>query len=444
MTRRPVLSPPPTSDAPGGSDYRHTGGVSPAPLPPIDGRPPTGGAAPEGRRGGDPLAWLDERAAAREAAGLRRRLRVRESADDPLVDLSGNDYLGLSRHPEVVAAAATAAAVWGAGSTGSRLVSGTTRLHDRLERALARFVGTPAALVFSSGYLANLAAVTALAGRGDLIVAETLNHASLIDACRLSGARIVVTPHRDPGSVAKVLADRDEERALVVTDAVFSVDGDLAPLAELHRAARRHGAVLLVDDAHGLGVVGEAGRGAAHDAGVAGQPDVVVTATLSKSLAGQGGAVLGSASVVAHLVDAARPFIFDTGLAPPSAGAALAALDLLAARPELPARVRAAADRIEATARRHGFAPPPSQCAVVAVPIGAAEDALAAAATCTAHGVRVGCFRPPSTPDPVSRLRVTARADLTEDAFTRLDAALAAVAASLGAAHPALRSSGVG
>lgn len=363
--------------------------------------------------------------------GLRRRLRVREDTEDTVLDLSGNDYLGLARHPDVVAGAIAAAGTWGAGSTGSRLVSGTTRLHDDLERALADFVGTPAALVFSSGYLANLGAVTALAGKGDLIVSDSLNHASLIDACRLSGARVVVTPHADPAAVAKVLADRDERRALVVTDAVFSVDGDLAPLAELHAATRQHAAVLLVDDAHGLGVVGDAGRGAAYELGIAGQPDVVVTATLSKALGSQGGVVLAAADVIAHLVDTGRTFIFDTGLAPPSAGAALAALAVLRARPELPRLARANADAIAATARRHGLPTAPSRCAVVAVPIGAADDALAAAATCAAHGVRVGCFRPPSTPDPVSRLRIAARADLTDEDLGRLDAALAAVAASL-------------
>jgi 8-amino-7-oxononanoate synthase len=210
---------------------------------------------------------------------------------------------------------------------------------------------------------------------------------------------------------------------------VFSVDGDTAPLTELLTVARRHGAALVVDDAHGLGVVGVGGRGAAHAAGLAGQPDVVVTMTLSKSLGSQGGVVLGSAAVIAHLVDVGRPFIFDTGLAPAPAGAALAALDLLCAAPELAERVRANAGLVAATARRHGFAPPPSDCAVVAVPLGAADDAVAAAATCAAYGVRVGCFRPPSTPDPVSRLRVTARADLTAADLRLLDAALAAVAA---------------
>ncbi|MFL6137020.1 MAG: 8-amino-7-oxononanoate synthase [Frankiaceae bacterium] len=381
----------------------------------------------------DPLGWLRERAAARVAAGLRRRLRPRR-ADDDLLDLAGNDYLGLSRHPRVIAAAIEALRTWGAGATGSRLVTGSTALHAELEAALADHCGAEAALVFSSGYLANLGAITALAGAGDLVVSDAANHASVVDACRLSRARVAVVPHGDVDAVERALAGRAERRALVVTDAVFSVDGDRAPLAALAAIARRHGAALVVDEAHAIGVVGDGGEGAVHAAGLAGAPGVVVTATLSKALGSQGGAVIGSRDVIDHLVDSARGFVFDTGLAPAAAGAARAALAVLREQPALAAAVRARAADVAAAVRAHhpGIAEPAA--AVVPVPIGDPAAAVAAAASCAAAGVRVGCFRPPSVPDGRSRLRLTARADLTATDLARLRAALAA---ALPAAGPA-------
>ena len=194
----------------------------------------------------DPLGWLAAAAADRERAGLHRTLRTR-AADDHDLDLAGNDYLGLSGNPDVIEAGVSALRTWGAGSTGSRLVSGTTALHTELDAALARFTGAEAGFVCASGYAANLAAVTALSGPGSLVVSDASNHASIVDACRLSRARIVVTPHNDVDAVAAALATRTEERALVVTDSLFSVDGDLAPLTELHAACRAHGAVLLTD-----------------------------------------------------------------------------------------------------------------------------------------------------------------------------------------------------
>lgn len=277
-----------------------------------------------------------------EAAGLRRALRARTPDDDGLIDLASNDYLGLARDERLVEAAVAATRAWGTGSTGSRLVTGSTALHARLETRLRAFTGAEGALVFSSGYLANLAAVAALGGDA-LVVSEAGNHASIVDACRLSRSRVVVTPHRDVVAVEKALAGRDEEHAIVVTDAVFSVDGDLAPLAELHAATVRQGALLVVDEAHSIGVVGARGQGAAHAAGLAAEPGVVRTITLSKSLGSQGGAVLGAPEVIQTLVDTGRSFIFDTGLAPGSVAAALAAVDILHHQPELPGRVRARA-----------------------------------------------------------------------------------------------------
>ncbi|WP_116210458.1 8-amino-7-oxononanoate synthase [Streptomyces olivoreticuli] len=363
----------------------------------------------------DPFDWIDRHHERRLAAGLVRDLRPRP-ADSPLVDLAGNDYLGLTRHPEVTRAAADAALRWGAGSTGSRLVTGSTALHARLEEELADFCGFEAALVFSSGYAANLAAVTALTGpmdNGTLVVSDAGNHASLIDGCRLARAETAVVPHADPAAVRKTL-DAHGGRALAVTDSVFSVDGDAAPLAALAEACRAHGAALLVDDAHGLGVLGDGGRGAVHAAGLAGAGDVVTTVTLSKSLGSQGGAVLGPARVIRHLVSNARTFIFDTGLAPAAVGAALAGLGVLRREPRLAARARHVARELHRRVTAAGLEAVRPDAAVVSVRAPSPEAAVRWAADCRAAGLAVGCFRPPSVPDGVSRLRLTARADLSD------------------------------
>ncbi|MFI9649556.1 8-amino-7-oxononanoate synthase [Streptomyces sp. NPDC052040] len=359
------------------------------------------------------FGWIDEQARARRRAGLVRTLRPR-AADSPLLDLAGNDYLGLARHQEVTEAAAAAARRWGGGATGSRLVSGTTALHAELERELADFCGFEAALVFSSGYAANLAAVTALAPHGSLIVSDAGNHASLIDGCRLARGTTEVVAHADPEAVRKALATH-RGPAVVVSDTVFSVDGDAAPLAGLAQAAREYGAGLVVDDAHGLGLLGSGGRGAAQAAGLAGAPDVVATVTLSKSLGSQGGAVLGPARVIDHLVNAARTFIFDTGLAPAAAGAALAALRLLRREPERAARARTVATALYARLTAEGHEAVRPDAAVVSVRAPAPDLAVRWAADCRAAGIAVGCFRPPSVPDGISRLRLTARADLTDE-----------------------------
>ena len=364
-----------------------------------------------------PFEWIDEQARARRRAGLVRTLRPRP-ADSALLDLAGNDYLGLARHPEVTEAAARAARAWGGGATGSRLVSGSTDLHAELERELAEFCGFESALVFSSGYAANLAAVTTLAPHGSLIVSDAGNHASLIDGCRLARGTTQVVAHADPEAVRKALHTRTGP-ALVVSDTVFSVDGDAAPLMDLAAACRESGAALVTDDAHGLGVLGDGGRGALWAAGLAGAPDVVTTVTLSKSLGSQGGAVLGPARVIDHLVNAARTFIFDTGLAPASAGAALAALRLLHREPERAARARAVATALYERLTAAGLEAVRPHAAVVSVRAPSPEQALCWAADCREAGLAVGCFRPPSVPDGVSRLRLTARADLTDGQLDR-------------------------
>lgn len=357
-----------------------------------------------------PLAWLTDVEQRRRQAGLRRELRTRPAVATEL-DLASNDYLGLSQHPQVLDGGIEALRTWGAGAGGSRLVTGNTELHEEFETALAAFVGAESALVFSSGYTANLGAVVALSGPGSLLVSDALTHASLVDACRLSRARVTVTAHRDVDAVDAALSARTEDRAVVLTESVFSTDGALAPLRELHAVCRRHGALLLVDEAHGLGVRGPGGQGLLYETGLAGAPDVVMTTTLSKALGSQGGVVLGPEAIRAHLIDAARPFIFDTGLAPAAVGAASAALRVLIAEPQ---RARAVLDRAAELARISGDTAVPDS-AVVSVILGDPEVAVAAAAACLDRGVRVGCFRPPTVPEGTSRLRLTARASLTAD-----------------------------
>src|SRR3954451_11551245 len=368
----------------------------------------------------DPLARLRTWVIERESAGLLRRLRPRP-ASEPIVDLAGNDYLGLARDPQVITAAAEAIRTWGVGSTGSRLVTGSTELHATLENELALHCSSEAALVFSSGYLANIGAITALSGPDVLVVSDAHNHASVIDACRLSRARVAVVPHGDVADVERALAARSEESALVVTDAVFSIDGDVAPIVDLHAAARRHGALLVADEAHAIGVIGERGEGLVAAAGLAGEPDIIRTATLSKALGSQGGAVLATRDVVDYLVNAARTFIFDTALSPACAGGALASLGILAASPALPAAVRRNASALAEIVTR-----PAPAAAVVTVPMPSPIEAVAAAERCAQLAVRVGCFRPPSVPDGVSRLRLTARADLSDTDLARAAEALRA------------------
>lgn len=362
--------------------------------------------------------WLAAQAAERDAAGLRRTLHPR-TQDDAVVDLAGNDYLGLSRHPAVVAAAAEAARSWGAGAGASRLVTGTLEIHAELEAALAAYTSQPAALVFSTGYHANLSVVSALADRDSLVVSDAHIHASLVDAVRLSRAALEVVPHSDVDAVRGALARAGGRRTLVLAESVYSVLGDLAPLEALARVAAEHGALLVVDEAHGLGVHGP---GVVPALGLAGLPHVVVTATLSKALGSQGGAVLGSRAVVDHLVNRARPFIYDTALAPPSAGAALAALGLLRDRPDLPDLVRR---RVHDLAAALGVDPPAG--AVISVPMPSPQVAVAAQASALAQGVRVGCFRPPSVPDGISRLRITTSAGIADGAWERAVEVLVAV-----------------
>lgn len=347
--------------------------------------------------------WLRARGEQRAEAGLRRRLRTPPRA---CVDLASNDYLGLSRDPRVVAAAQHALGEHGTGSRASRLVTGTLGVHEVLERELCELTDQPVALAFSSGYAANTGVLTALGDADTLIVSDAHAHASLVDGARLSQSPVRIARHSDVAHVAQLLAERAEARAVVVVESVYSVWGDHAPLAELAALCRAENALLLVDEAHGIGVAG-GGRGLVHELGLAGSPHVAVTMTLSKALGAQGGAVLGSEALREHLVNTARPFIFDTALAPASAAAATEAARIVRAHPEL---VETLHERARFVASALGT--PPAHAAVQSLPVASAESAVRAAEVIRSRGVVVGCFRPPSVPDGISRLRITAPADM--------------------------------
>lgn len=365
--------------------------------------------------------WLEQQAAVRERRGLVRTPMTR-LGEDPGVDLASNDYLGLATDPRLAEAAREGIGRWGTGATSSRLVAGTTALHLELESELADLTGMESALVFSSGYLANLGVTTALGGPGTLIVADEHCHASLIDGFRLSRSRVETVPHNDLGATGHRLRTRTEPRALIAVESIYSVFGDAAPLPQLLALAEEHDAMLLVDEAHSLGVAGRGafqGHGSVAGTDLSDHPNVVLTATLSKSLGSQGGAVLGSAMLREHLVNRARSFIFDTGLAPSSAAAALAAVGIIRAEPWRAAAVHRNAASLTAGLEHflqwRGTAVEPFQQAgaVQSIPMPSAASALAASQAAHQLGVRIGCFRPPSVPDGVSRLRLTARATLT-------------------------------
>lgn len=357
----------------------------------------------------DFLARLRAAADDRAARGLVRELTTFDPATT--IDLAGNDYLGLRTDPRVIEAAVEAARAHGGGAGASRLVTGTLAIHDELESRLASLVGAPSALVLSSGYAANLAVLTTLADADTLIVSDAHAHASLIDGARLARGNVAIARHNDIAHVRELVEGRRQSRALIVVESIYSVFGDCAPLADLMPMAEETGSVLVVDEAHALGASGQGGRGVvAETLGAQPFPDhVVVTGTLSKALGSQGGVVLGHQAVREHLVNTARPFIYDTGLAPAAAGAALGALDVLAEEPWLVDRLRTNAAFLAAACH----VPAPAG-AVMSVLMPGPDAALAAVDAAQRRGIRIGCFRPPSTPDGSSRLRLTAHAHHTE------------------------------
>lgn len=379
---------------------------------------------------GDPLGFVPAELSRLDAASLRRRVRSLSSAQDPEVVLDGrrvvllasNNYLSLANHPRVVAAAKQAADEWGLGAGAARLVTGSVTLHDELERRLAELKGKDDAVLFSSGYLANLGTISALVGPGDAVFSDELNHASIIDGCRLSRAEVHVYPHRDADHLEKLLAgwrrDHAAARALVVTDSVFSMDGDLAPLPELADVCEVYGGILMVDEAHATGVVGPEGRGAVAHFRLEERVPVVM-GTLSKSLGGAGGFVAGTRDLCDFLRNRARAFVFDTALPPPVVAGVLAALDVLTLEPGRPERVREKARRFHDELRMLGHEALAPEAAVVPVMVGDAEAAVRLSQHLLESGVLVPAIRPPTVPPGTSRLRCTLMAGHTDDHLRR-------------------------
>jgi 6-carboxyhexanoate--CoA ligase len=374
--------------------------------------------------------------AAREAQGLSRRCRTLSSPTGPtaavdgreLVVLSSNDYLDLARDERVTSAAAEAAREWGAGSGGARLTTGTQPPHVQLERDLAEFKGTESAIVYATGYMANVGAITALVGKGDAVLSDELNHASIIDACRLSGADVIVYRHNDMDNLERRLAlCRGHRRRLAVSDGVFSMDGDVLDLPRFLEATRRHDAFSMVDEAHSTGVMGATGRGLAEHFGCA-HPDVSM-GTLSKALGSQGGFVCGSRLLVDYLRNVSRPFIFSTA---PGAGAMAAASAALAVLREEPWRVSRLRENVAffvAELARRGISAA-ADSAIVPVVVGDERRALAASAELERRGFLVPAIRYPTVARGAARLRVALMSAHTE---AQLSAAAEAVADAVGA-----------
>jgi 8-amino-7-oxononanoate synthase len=328
--------------------------------------------------------------------------------------LASNNYLGLTHHPDVIAACLEAAAKYGTGSGAARLVTGSHPLYEVLEKKLAAFKHTEAAITFGAGYMANIGVISALMNKNDLIFSDALNHASIIDGCRLSGAKIVVFPHADTKALEKLLAHTPcAGKRLIVSDGVFSMDGDIAPLDRLVALAESFGALLMIDDAHATGVLGE-GRGTAHHFGLEGRVDVEM-GTLSKALASAGGYVAGSRELIDYLVNKARSYIFSTALPPALIAAAAAALDILRESSVPVDRLAHNSRFFRGRLAEHGLSPGGSLTPIIPLIVGGSETALGAARALREEGLIVGAIRPPTVPRGQSRLRLTVSAAHTEE-----------------------------
>ncbi|HXG31205.1 MAG TPA: 8-amino-7-oxononanoate synthase [Thermodesulfobacteriota bacterium] len=371
----------------------------------------------------DPLYWIERELNLIRDRNLFRVLTELESGQSPEVTIDGrryillgsNNYLGLTTHPKVKEAARLALERYGTGSGGSRLVSGSTDLHRELEERIASFKKTEAAILFSSGYLANVGTISALVGPGDIIYSDELNHASIIDGCRLSHAEIRVYKHRDLDHLGFLISsDRTRGgKKLIVTDTVFSMDGDLAPLSELVEIAEQHSAMLMVDEAHATGVLGKRGSGAIEHFGVEDRVPIVM-GTLSKAVGSLGGYVAGSRRLIDFLRNRARTYIFDTSLPASSLAASIAAIDIIEFEPERRKHLWNLIERLKSGLRGIGLNVLPSNSAVIPVLVGEAQTALDFARVLRENGVFTPAVRPPSVPPGMCRIRATLMATHNE------------------------------
>jgi 8-amino-7-oxononanoate synthase len=381
----------------------------------------------------DLLQRLAVQTAERERANLRRRLHVIEHADGPWLNSGGrrllsfcsNDYLGLAQHPSLVAALARAAGEQGVGSTSAHLICGHRRTHAQLEEALAAWTGRERALLFSTGYMANLGVLQALLSRGDVCVQDKLNHACLLDGAKLSGAELKRYPHADVAAAARQLAASPEAAALLATDGVFSMDGDVAPLRALAQQCAREHATLMVDDAHGLGVLGDDGAGSLSAAKLDQHEVPLLMATLGKALGCSGAFVAGPAALIEGLIQFARPYIYTTAMPPALAGAALEAVRLAQSETWRRHKLAALIARFRAGAAQLGLPLMDSASAIQPLRLGDARAAVQAAQALERRGLLVVAIRPPTVPAGQARLRITLSAAHEEAQVDRLLDALA-------------------
>jgi 8-amino-7-oxononanoate synthase len=383
-----------------------------------------------------PDAELRLRLAQLEARDLYRRRRIQDAPQQPhalvegraMLSFCGNDYLGLANHPEVVAALHQGAERWGVGSGSAHLVSGHSRAHHALEEALAELTGRPRALLFSTGYMANLGVITALADRGDTVFEDRLNHASLLDGALLSRASLKRYPHGDCGLLERLIGGGPAR--LIVTDGVFSMDGDLAPLPALAETAQRSGAWLMVDDAHGMGVIGRGGRGSLDHFGLGPQEVPILMGTLGKAYGGFGAFVAGSEELIELLIQSARSYIYTTATPPALAVAALKALEIAERDDWRRERLMALIKRFRRGAAELGLALADSQTPIQPLLAGSAARALLWSQALEAAGILARAIRPPTVPEGTARLRITFSAAHSQADVDRLLDALATLPTS--------------
>ncbi|MCW3041111.1 MAG: bioF, partial [Solirubrobacterales bacterium] len=389
------------------------------------------------------MSDLEQRLADLDEQGLRRRMRLVTGPQGSRVVLDGkpvlllcsNNYLGLAEHQQVREAAADAAMRYGAGAGASRLVSGTMSVHRKLEARLAAFKGTEASVLFGSGYLANMGVISALAtagGADTVVFSDALNHASIVDGCRIARAETAVYDHCDVEHLTALLEQHRGRPAVIVTDSVFSMDGDVAPLPELVELARRFGARLVVDEAHGTGCCGPGGRGAIADAGLdPGDVDVIV-GTLGKALGAYGAFAACSATMADFLTNTSRPLIFSTAPPPPAVAAALAALEIVEAEPQRVARLQTNAAILRDALAREGFEVAGSSTQIVPLIVGDAALAMRICELAIEGGVFAQAIRPPTVPAGTSRLRLALMATHTKAELREAAAVLARAAMQAG------------
>ncbi len=379
-----------------------------------------------------PLEWIDDELAELAERGLRRAAAAHAGpqqvqlhvAGRDLLNFGSNDYLGLAADSRLCEAAARAAKAEGWGAGASPLVTGRAAAHCQMEQRLAEFEGAEAALVFSSGYAANVGAIAALAGRGDAIYSDDKNHASMIDGARLSRADVHIFPHRDPGALEALLRDSaGYRRRLIMTESVFSMDGDLAPLVELADLTERFDCMLLVDEAHATGVFGPHGRGLAEELNVEDRVSVRI-GTLSKALGSAGGFVCGSAPLVEWLANRARSYVFSTALPPAVCAASMAALEIVTGEPQRRTELRHRAAELRQTLREQGWNLGDSESQIVPLVVGEVAAAMRLAAALSEQGILAPAIRPPSVPEGQSLVRISLSHAHTSDMVERLARAL--------------------